>query len=65
MTITYLVACIIITFIAGFRLGKHYILKGLSLRAQQLYAEGSHAAADFYKKYWRVKKIDERFINKN
>lgn len=45
--ITTFILTLLITFILGFRLGKAFILKGLTLRISQLYEEGDYQKAKF------------------
>lgn len=47
MTKAYM-TLLLIVFLIGFKLGKKYILKGLALRAEQLYQEGYYRDARLY-----------------
>lgn len=46
MAIAY-ISLLLITLLVGFKIGEMYILKGLSLRINQLYEEGDSQKAKF------------------
>ncbi len=54
------ITLLLVTFILGFRTGKKYIVKGLTLRIEQLFAEGKYQDARLYKK---VLEEDEKETN--
>ena len=44
------ITLLLVTFILGFRTGKAYIVKGLTLRIKQLFEGGEYQDARLYKK---------------